>query len=262
MRVAIKFAYDGTRFHGYQRQPDVRTVEDDIIRSLRKATIATDVKGSKLQSGSRTDRGVSALGNVLAFDTDFDLDEIIPAHNAYARDVWFHSFAEVDDDFNPRFARSRWYRYHLRKRENVKTLKEVASVFVGEHDFASYTKDSRDTVRRIDSIEIGQEGDFTVIDVRGRGFLWQMVRRIVRAVECCERGDAELGTLRAALGGERLDLGVAPPEPLFLMDVEYGFEFQTEGRYLEDLRATMRDSLYSVDLRKMLFSRMAHICDS
>jgi tRNA pseudouridine38-40 synthase len=261
MRIAIKFAYDGASFHGYQRQPDVPTVEDEIIRSLEKATIIKSVVESRFRSGSRTDRGVSALGNVLAFDTDFDLNESIPAHNAYARDVWFHSLAEVDDDFDPRIARGRWYRYHLRSRNDVSRLEEVAGIFVGEHDFASFTKDRANTTRRIDSIEIGQEADFTVIDLRGKGFLWQMVRRIVDAMERFERGEVELGALSAALRGERLRLGVAPPEPLFLMDAKYDFEFRTKRESLEGSRLALKDSLFLANLRKEFFSRMNLICD-
>jgi tRNA pseudouridine38-40 synthase len=261
MRVAIKFAYDGTSFHGYQRQPDVPTVEDEIIRSLEKATIIGNVTESRFRSGSRTDRGVSALGNVLAFDTDFDSSDLIPAHNAYAKDVWFHSIAEVQEDFDPRIARGRWYRYHLRKRDDISRLEEVAGVFVGEHDFASFTKDKTNTTRRVDSIDVGQEGDFTVIDVRGQGFLWQMVRRIVDAMERFERGNVELDLIRAALRGGDASLGVAPPEPLFLMDVEYDLAFQLKREMLEGVRTTLEGSLFLASLRRMFFHRLADLSD-
>ena len=261
MRVAIKFAYDGSSFHGYQRQPDVPTVEEEIIRSLKRATIIKSVRESRFKSGSRTDRGVSALGNVLALNTDFEPTDLVPAHNAYARNVWFHSLAEVHEDFDPRIAQRRWYRYHLRKRDDVSRLKQVAGIFVGEHDFASFTKDRANTTRRIDSIEVGQERDFTVIDVMGASFLWQMIRRIIDAMERFEQGDVELERLSAALAGEELNSGVASPEPLFLMNADYDFEFQADQESLKSMRAALKNSLFSASLRKMFLSRLTLICD-
>lgn len=260
MRVAIKFAYDGTCFHGYQRQPDVRTVEGEIIESLRRAGIVDDVIGARFRSGSRTDKGVSAIGNVLAFDTDFSLDEIIPAHNAYSRNVWFHSIAEAEDDFNPRTAAGRWYRYHLKRKENIDALSEAARVFVGEHDFSSFSRGRGDAQRTMDSVGIQQEGDFTVIDIKGLSFLWQMVRKMVSAMERVEHGDLGLEEIRRALQGEELALKPAPPEPLFLMDVFHDVEFRMNPtvlrRALQDLAtkldtAILKTALFEGVMRKM-----------
>jgi tRNA pseudouridine38-40 synthase len=260
MRVAIKFAYDGTSFHGYQRQPDVRTVEGEIIRCLKKAKIIDNLERSRFGSGSRTDAGVSALGNVLAFDTDFEANRIIPAHNAYSRDVWFHSIAEVDDDFNPRIAKCRWYRYHLRRGESDERLRKAASVFVGEHDFVSFTKAKNNTTRRVDSIDLKQEKDFTVIDIKGRSFLWQMVRRIVAAMDQFERGELDLGTVRDALSGVKSDFGIAPPEPLFLMDVVYDFDFRTETSQLRKLGERVENTLFALKVKKVFLSHLAQQC--
>lgn len=260
MRVAIKFAYDGTSFHGYQRQPDVRTVEGEIVRCLKKARIIDDLEQSRFRSGSRTDTGVSALGNVLAFDTEYDTNRIVPAHNAYSRDVWFHSIADVDDDFNPRIARYRWYRYHLKRKDNIERLKEATSLFVGEHDFVSFTRAETNTKRCIDSINLKQEEDFTLIDIKGRSFLWQMVRRIVAVMEKFEQGELDSGTVRDALSGMKSDFGIVPPEPLFLMDVAFDFDFRTDASHLRKLGEDMEDALFALQIRRAFLSHLAQKC--
>src|SRR5437667_12788730 len=68
MRVALKIAYDGRSFYGHQRQPDRRTVEGECIAALRSARLIRDPKEAFIRSASRTDRGVSAIGNFIAFD--------------------------------------------------------------------------------------------------------------------------------------------------------------------------------------------------
>ena len=68
MRVALKIAYDGGAFFGHQRQPDRRTVEGECLAALRAGKILQNPRESFFRSASRTDRGVSAVGNVIAFD--------------------------------------------------------------------------------------------------------------------------------------------------------------------------------------------------
>jgi len=103
MRIALKIAYDGTRFYGFQRQPDLRTVEGDIIKVLKKLRIIEDVREANFKGASRTDRGVSAFGNVIAFDTakpELTEPRIL---NHHLRDIWILGKAEVPEDFHPRF---------------------------------------------------------------------------------------------------------------------------------------------------------------
>ena len=64
-RTALKIAYIGTHFHGFQRQPDVRTVEEELIYHLRKLGYIDDLKASRFRIAGRTDAGVHSLGNVI-----------------------------------------------------------------------------------------------------------------------------------------------------------------------------------------------------
>src|SRR3990172_8393699 len=68
-RIAMKIAYEGSPFSGYARQPRLRTVEGEVVRALLRARAIDDNRSSRFEGASRTDRGVSAFGNVVAFDT-------------------------------------------------------------------------------------------------------------------------------------------------------------------------------------------------
>src|SRR2546430_10283085 len=101
MRIALKIAYDGRAFFGYQRQPDRRTVEGECIAALRSAKIIRDTKEAFFRSASRTDRGVTAVGNVIAFNTSLSAGAAIGAFNDRVRNVWGGGATEGADTFHP-----------------------------------------------------------------------------------------------------------------------------------------------------------------
>lgn len=140
--IALKFAYEGAHFSGFQRQPERRTVEGDIRSALFRLEKVLAKDGTVVDNGkprtppsplvpdnqsptsnpfsysyaSRTDSGVSALGNVLVLEYRVLLlngPELIHYLNDSLENITFHSFTEVDEGFNPRHATERWYRYIL-----------------------------------------------------------------------------------------------------------------------------------------------------
>ncbi len=226
MRVALKIAYDGRRFFGHQRQPDRRTVEGECLAALRSAKILRDPREAFFQSASRTDRSVSAIGNVIAFNSELRPDAVVGAFDDKARDVWAWAYAKVPASFHPRHARERWYRYHLYEDLSVESLREAGALFPGGHDFRSFTSDPPAGSFAINRVDVSAADDAIVIDVRAPSFRRGMVRRIVAAMLAHARGEAQLPEIRAALAGTQLDFGTVPPEPLFLMDVAYDFPFQ------------------------------------
>ncbi len=226
--AAVMMAYDGREFTGSQRQPDKRTVEDECIRALRKIHAIDSVKGSRFRTASRTDRGVSALCNVIAFDTGFKKDRLIQALNAASEKVYFYAYAEVDSHFSPRRAKQRWYRYFLAiaKDADLGAMDRVAQEFVGRHDFKRFCKtEGKSSEKTIDSITLTRLGDLVVIDVKGREFLRNMVRRIVAALASVSAGSSTLMDVREALEGRDLSFGLAPAERLVLMSIDYGIDF-------------------------------------
>lgn len=225
--VAVKLAYDGSSFFGFQRQPERTTVEGSVISALRSIGAINSAKDCGFRSSSRTDRGVSALGNVVSFRTAFPLKSLCSAVNSELIDVWAYSVAEVPSDFNPRWARSRWYRYHLpKKAQDIVVMKRFASRFEGTHDFSAYArKDDRDPIRTIGSINITEYGCFILLDFRAESFLWNMVRRIVWVLDAGSTGEIDDDVLGPEAEHSPRRIGLAPPEALVLMDVDCGIDF-------------------------------------
>ncbi len=228
LRSALRFAYDGTDFEGYPEVEGKRTVEGALIDGIKQQFGSIEI-----HSGSRTDRGVSALGNVCAVGSDGPIDT--GRLNASLDGVAVTGIAVVDDDFNPRFASWRWYRYLITDPAVDPDLAaECARLFIGEHDFSNFSrKDERETVRKVLDVRVKRNGTgVLVLDVKGVAFIWNMVRRIAAAVIAVGRGESTVEGVRTAI--EKPDVtasfGTAPPEPLILMAISYpGIDFEDVG---------------------------------
>ena len=235
--MLLKFAYDGTKFFGYQRQPSVPTVEGEILKVLKELGI------DRIRSASRTDRGVSALGNVIQVKAEIEPKDLIGILNSKLRYIYFHSYSQ--EDVNPRHAEERWYRYHLIPRDySLERLREVAKIFEGEHDFRNFTRVRKNTVLRINRIEVGMENGIITVDFFARNYLWNLIRRVMSAMIAYSRGE-EFGDEIFEQGG---NFGLAPPEPLILMDVRYNFSFK-EMR----MKRRLRDEFSNKFLSGMLY---------
>ncbi len=229
-RVALKFAYDGSGFYGFQRQPERITVEGELVRALAMVGAIRSARECGYRSSSRTDRGVSALGNIISLRTSFPLSRLCSAVNSRMEGVWVYSAIEVPDAFNPRAANQRWYRYYLASSsQNPELMRELASRFVGVHDFSGYArKDERNPMRKIDSIEISHTGMFYAIDFRAESFLWNMVRRIVWMINEGSIGRMPVNSIGPKSPHKPIRVGLSPPEYLVLMDIDCGIEFPTD----------------------------------
>lgn len=229
-RAAVKTAYDGRLFAGSQRQPDLPTVEGEIIKTLKKINAIENERSSRFRAASRTDRGVSALGNVFAFDTEFRKDELLRAMNSVAKNIYFYAVAETPTNFSPRRAKARWYRYWLSKTGvDIDLMMKCARLFEGKHDFRNFCRyDGRSTLRTISKIAVSECDNYIAIDFIARDFLWNMVRKIVQSMMMVASGRAVIDDVNRALGGEIIDFGIAPAENLILMDVLYDVAFKAE----------------------------------
>lgn len=260
MRYALKFGYLGKNFFGYARQPNLRTVEGDIIYAIKKSMLVEDGKSANLQSASRTDKGVSAIGNVIAIDTEFRKDEIIGALNANLDEIWFYGIAEVLSEFNPRYAKQRWYRYYLPDSGfDEEKIREVAKSFIGPHNFSNFAKieEGKEPKRTVDSIDIYKENEFIILDFRGQSFLWNMIRRIMKALVDCVNGKISQEEIRDALTKEtKVDFGIAKPEPLTLMDVNYDFVFDIEKKKSRDLKKDLENNLHRLRIESFFYTQI------
>lgn len=227
MRIALKVAYIGTDHHGFQIQPDVKTIEGEILRALRELNIINSRHKASYIAAGRTDKGVHALGQVIAFDTD-NPDAALPRaiNSRLPSTIWTWARAEVRPGFDPRRdALNREYRYIMYGAYDLSSLRDASRLLEGVHDFSNFaTPDKERTgICRIGKIDIRMERGFTVMDIKANYFLWHMVRKIATAMKmigCAERDTIWLGRmLNPAEFSEGLE--PAPAYGLVFKNVEY-----------------------------------------
>ncbi|HVQ01674.1 MAG TPA: tRNA pseudouridine(38-40) synthase TruA [Candidatus Thermoplasmatota archaeon] len=243
MRFAVKFAYNGAQFSGYARQPRQRTVEQTLLDMLCASKVMRDPKTSCFRTASRTDRRVSALGNVCAFDTERSKEDVkkIIAKIGHP-DIYLYGAAVVAPDFYPRHAMRRVYRYYLQKEGlDVDTVLSTAALFTGEHDFSNFARVEplKNPVRTIDSIVVEVQREFLILDFYAQTFLWNQIRRIVSALKKAGKGTLMFQAIEQALvhPEKRVDFQLAPSEPLILKDVIYDISFECLKNYKKTLQA-------------------------
>jgi tRNA pseudouridine38-40 synthase len=246
--VLLEVAYDGTGFHGWAAQSPartsgaseqahqvvgVRTVEE----TLRGAVVAMDDRASALRGASRTDAGVHAEGQLVAFDASREIEArgwVLGLNQHLPEDVAVRGARAVPAQFSPRFtARGKRYRYrvladvvrdpHLRSRTwrvgdalDLAAMAREAEAARGTHDFAAFraSGDERaDTTRTLSRVDIECEGQRVVaIVVEGDAFLYNMVRILAGTLVDVARGRLEPGAVARSLASkERRDAGTTAP---------------------------------------------------
>ena len=235
--------YDGSNFHGWQRQKKDRTVQETIEKAL---AIMTREKVIVIGSG-RTDAGVHALGQVAGFKTQSRLDArafLGGLNSLLPDDVVVRACDPMPDTFHARFdVKSKRYRYHIlnrpiapavgrqfvwhiRKPLNTAAMAQAAAILLGRHDFKAFEGmgSPRDhTVRTVtDSIVKATDGNLTY-DIEANGFLRFMVRNIVGTLVDVGLGKTLVKGVDEILQSQNRSLAgaTAPPQGLFLMDVTY-----------------------------------------
>ena len=237
MKIALKFAYDGRKFYGYARQPKLRTVEGEIIQKLKQNNYIKNPKDALFRSASRTDKGVSALGNTCSFDTDKNTENILKNLNENLEEIIFYGKKIVKPDFYPRHAKQRIYRYYLKKQGlDIDKIIETLDIFTGTHDFTNFAKiePHKDPIRTIDNIVFSKDKDFLVIDFYAQTFLWHQIRAIISGLEKTGKNKLEKEKIKHALENPKIDksYGLADPKFLILKDIVYDFDFKQPREYL------------------------------
>jgi len=262
---AFRIAYDGQPYRGFQRQPDVPTVEGAILDALDALGITDGEDGeggdavpTGYAAAGRTDAGVSALAQTVAFEAP---DWLTPAafNSELPADVRAWASADVDDEFHATHdAASRTYTYWLYA-ENAapKRARDALDALAGRHDFHNLTSDDENTVRELES-SLRVDDPFLVLTLRAGGFCRQLVRRVVSLVREVAVGDASLAKIERVLGDEPIDgpEGVAPAaaEPLVLADVVYpGVTFDRDA----DAAASAREVFRAKRIERAAGARVA-----
>ena len=237
-------AYDGTRYYGWEHQPDQEmTIQGKLESVLSKMTgEPVEVLGA-----GRTDAGVHAKGMTAnAFlDTAFDETGIRDYMNRYLPDdICIREVKKAGERFHSRYnALGKTYRYTcyvgetkplfdrkfvyaLEEKPDVEKMERAAEFLKGEHDFASFCANPRmkkSTIRKVDRIEIVLKGDYLYFTYHGTGFLQHMVRILTGTLlevglgkRTPESMEELICAKKRALAGE-----TAPAQGLCLISVDY-----------------------------------------
>jgi tRNA pseudouridine38-40 synthase len=242
--IKLVLAYDGTDFHGWARQPRVRTIqgvlEDALSRLLSEPP--------RLSVAGRTDAGVHAEGQVASFVAPEDLqpDRVQRMLNGlFAPEIVVLRAARAADGFDARHsATGREYRYlidtgelpnpftarfvwHRPGRLALGPMRRAARLLIGEHDFASFCRAPErpaTTVRLVRRLTVNVAADRLEIRTAANGFLHQMVRSVVGTLVAVGERRLEADSMPQILGARSRDAAgpVAPPHGLALVRVTYG----------------------------------------
>lgn len=259
--LRLTVAYDGTRFAGWQIQPNLPTIQGEIQQAFRRLT----GESVTAHSAGRTDAGVHALGQVASIRTETRLSDervLMGMQHFLPEEITVRRVETAPWDFHPAFSSKRkTYRYvmlsspirspflrrfawRVRPGMDDAAMREAAASLVGRHDFRCFETQGSpraDTVRTLFRVEVRRcpvwsifetgtlpgddaNGACVVIEVTGNGFLYNMVRAIAGTLYEVGIGKRTVGSVGDLLAnGERSEAGqTAPARGLFLVDVEYG----------------------------------------
>jgi tRNA pseudouridine38-40 synthase len=234
--------YAGTRYSGWQRQKNARTVQGELERGV---AAVTGEHAFECQGSGRTDAGVHALMQVAHLDVRTRLspeifrrrlNEELPADvNVLAIEPAHHRFharhAATRRTYLYQIARRRTafakpYVWWVKEPLDLDRMKAAARGFVGLHDFRSFTDDDPDeksTQVLVDEVTIGSEGALVLIRITGSHFLWKMVRRMVGVLAGVGRGELDVSDVETFLrtSSDVPATLTAPASGLFLERVSY-----------------------------------------
>lgn len=242
MRVWAVVAYDGTDYQGFQRQANGPTVQAVLETALAQVT----GEERTILAAGRTDAGVHAEGQVIAFDTEWRhpvaalqraLNAVLPP------DVAIRRMGQAQPGFHPRYdAWSRHYRYtvynhpvrsplarrtalHVVESLDLAAMQRASHWLVGEHDFATFGQPTHgeSTTRRVLQAKWSGESPWLYFDIEANAFLYRMVRSLVGTLLEVGKGRMTVQAFREVLiGRKRAQAGpTAPPHGLCLIEVKY-----------------------------------------
>ena len=244
MRLALVVEYEGTKYHGFQYQANAPSIQEELEKAIARLT----GEASRITGAGRTDAGVHAKGQVVAFDTcaNHTAETFVRALNFFLpNEIAVKAAHRTGSDFDPRrMALSRRYMYTIHygstpsplirrtshrvgEALSVDRMRRATQVFVGTHDFASFagplSKSDASTHREVYEAKLRQDGDVLNFEVEANSFLPHQVRRMVGALVDIGRGRLTLAELRLMLDGGSNDVAAhtLPPQGLCLLKVTY-----------------------------------------
>ena len=288
VRLAFTIGYIGHHFHGSQIQPDVKTVQGELIRVFEKLKWLDSGEGHNLVLSSRTDAGVNVRrnGGVVTLSrslwNSLNKRKMVRAiDDRLCEGVVFLDVREVSSDWNPRMANHRVYRYRL---EGIQSwtypgpvFEEWLQLFVGTYDARNFARleEGKNPIRKIFSctpwVVNGRVIGFEII---GEAFLWNQVRRTAMALYKLSIEELTTEQIVSAIENPEspVDFGVAPPDWLVLWDVkwpevqseellesDFSFTEIPEEEYIERTMFSRWEKGAKLEMESMLYHEWSHL---
>jgi tRNA pseudouridine38-40 synthase len=231
-RYKLTIEYAGTRYSGWQKQKNARTVQGELERAVGELTRD---KTFELQGSGRTDAGVHALRQVA----HVDLRKALPAesirrgiNDALPADIHVLAVDSVPHRFHARHsAVARSYLYQVSRRRSafakpfvwwvrepldLARMQAAAARFTGMHDFQAFSDDDpeeKSTEVLVEEVTVAEDGDLILIRVAGSHFIWKMVRRMVGVLAAIGQGEMAVEDVDALLSPVRLKPDTTSRDP-------------------------------------------------
>lgn len=238
MRYLASVSYDGSKFYGFQKLNNHKTVQQCIEQAISKI----NKKPVAVKGAGRTDRGVHALGQGISFDLDVNVpvDRLKKAINSLLDDaIYIRDIKEVDDNFHARFSAKKKiyeyvinlgeydairndYLYNYNRSLDVKEMKKAAKKLEGAHSFKTFTSGERDNYNSIIySIKIKKEKNLLIITFEGKSFYRYMVRNMVGVLIGVGAKKITVDVLDGMFDDKNVTYQTAPACGLYLREVFY-----------------------------------------
>ena len=261
-RVALKIAYIGSKFHGYQRQPDYRTVEGELLKVFKETGIIEDTWKAHYSVAGRTDKGVHSTANVISFITDEEI-YINKLNGLLTDDIKIVAEARVPYSFKVRFPQTRTYTYiqpidpFYGESIDIDAMREAINLFIGEHNFRNFSKrNEKNPNREITHVDLKCVDDVLVFTIEGKSFLWNMVRKMVKALLHVGYHELTVDDIEELLQPKELRqyirLQPAAACGLILSDINYKNIKFKESQYAKDKLAGYLKEEYLTNRQKMI----------
>jgi tRNA pseudouridine38-40 synthase len=242
--IKLTIEYDGTAYHGWQIQSELKTIQGVIQEQIAQIT-----QGEVTLIGAgRTDAGVHALGQVANFQTESAIDLVAlqrGLNSLLPPDIVITEAEEAEEGFHARFsARSKVYEYYILNQPypsairrayawfiphelDLPSMKKCGKLLIGSHDFSSFRAsgdESRHSIREVIGLELEERtNNLIVIVIEANAFLREMIRSIVGTLVDVGRRKASFEEFKEIFQArDRRRAGMtAPAHGLFLIEVKY-----------------------------------------
>ncbi len=222
-RIILRVLYNGRGFHGFQRQPNVRTIEGELEKTLLTQGCIRNFRSAYYAASGRTDKGVHALAQTISFYTSCSVGEVLSILGELEPEihVWAYRFDDTGE-FHPRYW-ALWREYVYISKKDYESLIELRShvdyivkqlVGCKDYSFIGLPKDAQ-SFHCVFNIKITRWKNRVVYHIIGSSFARQMIRRIISIIESS-------GNINNNINNTKL----ANPENLLLLNVRYSFSFK------------------------------------